>query len=419
MKAIEVLNISKKFRITHGKEETLKGWLVNLFHRRKQTTEEFWALKNVSFSVNKGETLGVIGGNGSGKTTLLRVLAGIYSPTTGKVKSTGKISTLFELGTGFHPELSGRENIYLNGSILGLSKKEIDEKFNQILEFSELEKFIDTPIKHYSSGMQVRLAFSVAINVNPEILLVDEVLAVGDASFQGKSFNTFKEFKKKGITIVFVSHDIGSVQNFCDRVLVMKDGSPYFIGRPDKAALEYLKLNLSKQDDKQNENEKSASRKTHKEWSVEKIEFYNKAGKKTDLFETGDAITCRIFYRSHKRILNPVVGIAIYSESGAHITGPNTKDSKYNIEKVEGDGYIDYVIQKAPLLAGNYYITVGFFDDKVIHSYDFVDRGASFKILSVGVNQNGIFRLEESWSQVSLNKPSESKKNKKDKPINL
>lgn len=396
MKAIEVLDVSKKFRITRGKEETLKGWLVNLFHRRKLITEEFWALKNVSFNVKKGETLGIIGGNGSGKTTMLRILAGIYFPNSGKVKIEGKISTLFELGTGFHPELSGRENIYLNGSILGLSRKEIDEKFNKILEFSELEKFIDTPLKHYSSGMQVRLAFSVAINVNPEVLLVDEVLAVGDAAFQGKSLNVFKEFKKNGVTTVFVSHDTGSVQDFCDRVLVMQKGTPYFFGKPEKAVLEYLRLNLTEKES--NIGQKQTKLKTvKKDFRITKIGLFDEFGREQDVFETGKPLTIRIFYKSERKIEHPVVGLAIISGSGINLTGPNTKDVKYTIDLVNGEGFIDYNIEKNPFLADKYFITCGLFNDSVSFSYDYVDRAASFRVLPTEINQAGIIKLDAYW----------------------
>jgi len=237
--AIEVKKLSKKFRLWHGKESTLKSTVVNVLKGQRLSKGEFWALRDVSFDVKRGETLGIIGPNGSGKTTLLKILAGIIYPTKGEVRVNGRTSTLFELGTGFHPELTGRENIYLNGVILGLSRKEIKEKFDEIVEFSELEKFIEMPLKHYSSGMQLRLAFSVAINVNPEVLLLDEVLAVGDVAFQSKSFSAFQDFKKRRVTIVFVSHNLQTVREYCNRAIFLEKGAIQAIGDTDKVVSAY------------------------------------------------------------------------------------------------------------------------------------------------------------------------------------
>jgi len=220
--AISVKNVSKQFVIPHEKESTLKGAFVNFFH--KKSYEVFDALKDISFEVKKGEFFGIIGRNGSGKSTLLKILAGVYAANTGKVQINGFISPFLELGIGFNPELSGRDNIYLNGTVLGLTKKEIDKKFDSIVAFSELERFIDQKLKNYSSGMSVRLAFSVAIHANREILLMDEVLAVGDANFQQKCFDLFKKLKEEGKTIILVSHSQSSVEEYCDRVILLENG---------------------------------------------------------------------------------------------------------------------------------------------------------------------------------------------------
>ncbi len=395
---IEVKNISKIFKITHGKEETLKGLVTKAFKEKKSYVEQFWALKNVSFNVKKGESLGIIGSNGSGKTTLLRVLARIINPDSGTIKVIGKVSTLFELGTGFHPELTGIENIYLNGSILGLTKKEIDKKLDDIISFSEMEKFIDTQLKFYSAGMQVRLAFSVAVNVAPEVLLVDEVLSVGDASFQEKSFTKFQEFKKIGATIVFISHDLGRIQEFCDRVIVMNKGQVYFEGSPQKAVLEYLRLNMEEHEKKKSESKFDYKTKA-KEFKIKKVEFLDVSFKKREFFETGTSLTVRIYYQTNKEIVNPVIGIAFHrKEDGVHITGPNTKDSGFPIKKLNGDGFVDYKIRKIPMLSGTYLLTVGLFDYNVSFAYDFIDKGPSFKVASTEVNQSGIIKLDAEWS---------------------
>src|SRR4030042_4593148 len=397
MNAIEVKRLGKKFRIQHGKEETLKGFAVSFFRGHGPTTEEFWALKNISLEVKKGEALGIIGTNGSGKTTLLRILAGILYPDLGEVRVNGRISTLFELGTGFHPELSGREHTYLNGSILGLSKKEIEKKFDEIVAFSELQKFIDNPLKFYSSGMQVRLAFSIAININPEILLVDEVMAVGDASFQQKSFSQFQEFKRKGATIVFVSHDLGRVEEFCDRVLVMKNGSPYFIGNPEEAALEYLKMNM-REDEIRKDDDGFTPSKEKKIFKIMKIEFLNRNFGNKKFFETGEPLIIRIHYLATKRIDKPVIGIALHRDDGLHLTGPNTKDSKYPINYVEGKGYIDYRVEKVQMHAGKFLLTIGLFDENVSFAYDFIDKGPSFRVGVTELNQAGVFKFDGQWS---------------------
>jgi len=241
--AIQVNNVSKTFKIPHEKISSLRGAFVSLF--RKKTYEEFKALENVSFEVKKGEFFGIIGCNGSGKSTLLKVLAGIYQADRGKAHIDGLISPFLELGIGFNPELSGRDNVYLNATVLGMTKKQIDEKFDAIVAFSELERFIDQKLNRYSSGMQVRLAFSVAIHANREILLMDEVLAVGDMNFQKKCYDYFTQMKGKK-TILFVSHDMGNMKKFCDRALLLQNGKIMKIGKTNEVAAEYALENAVK-----------------------------------------------------------------------------------------------------------------------------------------------------------------------------
>lgn len=240
---IKAGNVSKTFKIPHEKISTIRGIFVNMF--KKKTYEEFKALDGVSFEVKKGEFFGIIGRNGSGKSTLLKILAGIYQADRGKVHINGLISPFLELGIGFNPELSGRDNIYLNATVLGMTKKQIDHKFNDIVAFSELERFIDQKLNRYSSGMQVRLAFSVAIHANREILLMDEVLAVGDINFQKKCYDYFHEMKGKK-TILFVSHDMENMKKFCDRALLLQNGKMIRIGEINKITAEYIRENFIK-----------------------------------------------------------------------------------------------------------------------------------------------------------------------------
>lgn len=236
MNTISFQNVNKYFYFQHQK--TLKE-LIQAFFRRKKTLERVHALKNASFSIAKGETVGIIGKNGAGKSTMLKLIAHVSSPTSGDVTINGRVSPLIELGAGFHPELTGRENIFLNGVILGLKESYIEEKLHDIIAFSELKEFIDLPVKHYSSGMYMRLGFSVAIFTDPDILLVDEVLAVGDAQFQKKCIEKMVEFKKKGVTIIFVSHSLETVKAFCPRIIYLKNGAVEFDGNGEEGIERY------------------------------------------------------------------------------------------------------------------------------------------------------------------------------------
>lgn len=244
--AIQVSNLSKKYTIGKDKESSLRGQLATVFRSKKSNTEDFWSLQNLNIIINKGEVIGVIGRNGAGKSTLLKLLSQITKPTTGKIEINGRIASLLEVGTGFHPELTGRENIYLNGTILGMSRKEVKSKFNEIVEFSGVEKFIDTPVKNYSSGMYVRLAFAVAAHLEPEILIIDEVLAVGDAEFQAKCLGKMKDVAVEGRTVIFVSHNLAAVKELCSRGIVIEKGELKFDGPINEAITIYNSRKLNK-----------------------------------------------------------------------------------------------------------------------------------------------------------------------------
>lgn len=240
--AISVKDVTKDFVLPHEKHKSIKSSLIGLFRGRSKSNDTQHALRGISFDVKKGEFFGILGRNGSGKSTLLKILAEIYKPTRGSVKTDGKLVPFIELGVGFNPELTGRENVYLNGALLGFSRKEIDARYDEIVAFAELEEFMDQKLKNYSSGMQVRLAFSVATRAEADILLVDEVLAVGDADFQRKCYDFFKSLKKTGKTVVFVTHDMSAVREYCDRAILINDGVISHHGRPATIANEYLKL---------------------------------------------------------------------------------------------------------------------------------------------------------------------------------
>ncbi|WP_295123087.1 ABC transporter ATP-binding protein [uncultured Leifsonia sp.] len=234
--AVDVSNVSKKFRLYHERNQSLKSAVMR---RRVSVHEDFWALEDVSFEVPTGSTFGLIGSNGSGKSTLLKCIAKILYPEKGSIRAYGKLAAMLEVGSGFHPELSGRENVYLNGSILGMGRKEIDRKFDEIVAFSGVEHFIDQPVKNYSSGMYVRLGFSVAISVEPEILIVDEVLAVGDADFQRKCQQKFEDFREDGKTVILVSHSLDTVERMCDHAAWLQNGSLRAVGDADSTVAAY------------------------------------------------------------------------------------------------------------------------------------------------------------------------------------
>lgn len=235
---IKFEKVSKKFK--KGHKLLLKEAMLDIFRAPKQG--DFWAIKDTTFEIKQGESVGIIGMNGSGKSTILKLIAGVLIPTKGKISVCGKISPLIELGAGFHPELTGRENIYLNGTILGLSRKMIDNKLKEIVDFSGLSEFIDTPVKHYSSGMYMRLGFAIAVNVEPDILLVDEILAVGDASFQKKCLEKMQNFRKNGVAIIIISHSLDLISNFCDRIILINKGKVAFVGNPERAIKKYNQI---------------------------------------------------------------------------------------------------------------------------------------------------------------------------------
>ncbi len=285
--AIQVEGLYKDFKIPHEKHNSLKSATLNLFKRKRYSLHK--AAEDINFEVKSGEFFGIIGKNGCGKSTLLKMLAGIYVPDAGKITISGRLSPFLELGVGFNPDLTARDNIYLNGTILGLSRKEIDEKIDEIIAFSELEEFVDQKLKNFSSGMQVRLAFSVAIQAHADILLIDEVLAVGDAAFQKKCFDVFRDLKKQGKTIVFVSHGMDSIEQFCDRVMLIDNAKIADIGDPKRVIYSYNTLGLQQKASPKKE-EKSDSRWGNKKIEVENFSLYDDKGNSSRIFDAGSTI---------------------------------------------------------------------------------------------------------------------------------
>jgi len=411
--AIKFENVSKRFIIRRERPRSFQELVVGTFKRNDDVREELWALNDVSFTVERGEALGIIGENGAGKSTLLKLITRILEPTSGRITVNGKVSALIELGAGFHPDLTGRENIYLNGSILGLSRKEMNARFEEIVEFSELERFIDMPLKHYSSGMYMRLGFAIATSVDPEILLIDEVLAVGDEAFQRKCLRKINDFKRRGKTIIFVSHNLDAVRDLCTEAIWLENGIIKAKGATDGVVDRYLEsINLKSglqegcqaqvgqvKAERAEPASPLQSRWGSGEVEITKVEFLDGRGRARRLFKTGDYMRVRIHYNAHRKIERPVFGVAIYSSDGLRLNGPNTKTSDYEIDWIEGPGYIDYIIDDLPLLKGTYEFSAAVYDHSCTHPYDHHERLYSFRVQQGAIKERyGMLYIPCRWN---------------------
>jgi lipopolysaccharide transport system ATP-binding protein len=400
--AIKVEHLSKTFKVPHEKHTTLKSAAINVLSSRRYT--EFIALDDISFEIKDGEFFGIIGRNGSGKSTLLKILAGIYVPDQGKIEIHGKLSPFLELGVGFNPELTARENVFLGGAILGLSRKEVAEKFDKIIKFAELEDFVDMKFKNFSSGMQVRLAFALAINAHAEILLMDEVLAVGDVNFQKKCLQEFRKYKEKGKTVVLVTHDVGVVRKYCDRAMLLKNGKIQKIGEIKEVTNEYAYQNLSDEESKSTSNNAKTPldylNKLEKEKESVKalnVECFSR-GKAQKNFGRGDTIKIVATLQANLDIEDVIVGLSIDSSEGSHIIGPNTKSQNMKINLKKGSNKINLTLKNAQLNFGIYYITIGIFNEPETITYDFKKKIGSFKITTIDQTQDSPYKVDYDWS---------------------
>ncbi len=386
--AIKVDNVSKSFKLPHEKHGSIKNAVLNMFTKR--TYENQQVLENVSFEIKKGEFFGIVGRNGSGKSTLLKMLAGIYSPDFGSVQVNGKLTPFIELGVGFSPELTGRENVYLNGSLLGFNRSEMDKMYGEIVEFAELEKFMDQKLKNYSSGMQVRLAFSIAIRAQSDILLIDEVLAVGDMAFQKKCFEYFVLLKQQKKTVVLVTHDMSAVERFCEKAIVIHDGKMIGQFSASEAATEYDRLNSPKE---------SAPTATKSRWGSGKVKIkkvsLESSGKKSQLFETGHEFEIKLDLQNTKK-LPVVVGLSFEDMYGVTVAGPNSIGHDFSLP------HITYKIDKLPLLPGDYKLTVVVFDKDVVEEYDHMEKSVTFSVTSKRHGLYGKVELPGVWVDSKL-----------------
>jgi len=445
--AIEVKNITKSFKVFVDKGNTMKERAL-FSKRRKYDYRQ--VLRGINFDVKKGEAIGLIGHNGCGKSTTLKLLTKIIYPDSGNIEIKGRVSSLIELGAGFHPDMSGRENIYINASIFGLGRKEIDNRLDDIIAFSELEEFINYPVRTYSSGMYMRLAFSVAINVNAEVLLIDEILAVGDANFQAKCFNKLREIKAKGTTIVIVSHSLGQIEQICERSIWIHDGVIRIEGTPREVHPVYLDyMGLKRQEIAEKEAERQAEKREETEGSAEEdvsgkddneivadeiveknpeenleesleenldkkrwgngharinqISLLDKEGKNRSVFETGSEITVRLNYTVNQIIENAVIGIGVFRSDGIYCYGTNTRLDKLNEFNLERDGTIDIKLINVMLLPGVYTLDFAIESDYGA-PVDYYREAATVELYS-NLDDVGLIRIQHDWKMDNVIMP--------------
>ncbi len=413
---ITVKDVSKHYRIFHDKGSTLKE---KILFRSRNRYEDRWVLNGVSFSIQKGETIGLIGENGSGKSTLLKLLTRIIYPNSGEISLTGKVSSLLELGAGFHPDMTGRENIYMNASIFGLTRREIDDKLEEIIAFSELESFIDNPVRTYSSGMYMRLAFSVAINVDPDILLIDEILAVGDVNFQKKCFYKMRDIKAKGVTVVIVTHDLSTVEKICDRVIWIDAGYLRMQGEPKPCINAYLqnmkekqevlaaKLEIQTDPDAHQADVPGADSGTQagvptddNRWGSREVEItdvgmYSHTGEQRFVFSSGEPVMIRMDYERHREVKDLAFGVGIFNQEGIACYGTNTQIDDFDIQASKPSGSLRFVIEELLLVEGKYTLDIAAHAEDG-RAFDYHKKRYRFEVVSEK-KDIGICRLKHNW----------------------
>lgn len=380
--------------------------LYDLIWPTKRRYREFWAVRNVYLDIPRGSTVGIIGENGAGKSSLLKLLTGITRPTTGFVRVQGRVASLLELGAGFHPEFSGRDNIRLNCSVLGMTDAEIDERFPRIVEFSELGDFIDRPVKTYSSGMYVRLGFSVAASVDPDILIIDEALSVGDEHFRGKCINRLNDFRDAGKTILFVSHDMGAVKSMCQWVVLMDKGEILEQGSAEKVADEYLKRAKARGNERMSAINRGTS--AYPRWGsgeieVTAVELLDGEGRPAHAFTTGEPFAVRMTWVAHRDCREPVFGLGLYRSDGTYVNGSNHhwREQPIGVRDVRAGerGSVEMSAPAMRLLQGQYYLTSFVYDHAKAAptAIDHREHVLSFEILDPRHFQHGMLFLESHW----------------------
>lgn len=447
--AIRFEGVTKTFVVAHDRPRSFQEAFVRVFRRPDAADRDVLvALDAVSFDVVHGSAVGIVGPNGTGKSTALKLVARILEPSAGRVAVSGRVAALLELGAGFHPDLTGRENIYLNGSLLGLGRREMSRRFDRIVAFSELERFIDVPVKHYSSGMYMRLGFATAIHLDAEILLIDEILAVGDQAFQHKCRERITALRKAGVTILLVSHDTEAVRELCDRAIWLEDGVIRADGPTDGVLQRYYRSMVLREearldadqaaaaavasaststfvsssgaastsdgagstdgdggDDRHADGAPRAPRTARSdrfgsgEVEITAVDILGPDGQPHPIVLTGQPMSIRLRYTAHAPIDHPVFGIALHRDDGVHVTGPNTRDADLALDRIDGDGELTLHIAHLPLLEGNYEVSAACYDASLSHAYDHHDRRFPLRVRAGDVRERfGLLALGATWT---------------------
>jgi len=395
--AVSCEGVWKSYRIYHQRSHTLKEKVL----ARRNRYEDFWALRGIDLEVSEGSTIGIIGPNGSGKSTLLKTMARILNPNKGTVKVNGTVSPLLELGTGFHPELTGRENVFLGCSLLGLGRRDVERRFDEIIDFAGVEQFVDSPVKNYSSGMYARLAFAVAISVEPEILIIDEVLAVGDEEFQMRCYKRMARLRTEGRTIVLVSHSLPTIQTMCSEAVWLDKGAIREIGSAPDVVASYLTDVHATVAAQQAEAEPVAgSRFGSGEAEIIEVSLLGPGGTASSTFRQGDELTIRIAYRTDGELDEMECGVAVFrADTLTLVFGHSTVGSPVDLS-LSGECVVDYRLPSLPLLGGDYILSVALHDRSVARIYDFHDRRYAMAVLDEpgAPLQSGMVRVAADWT---------------------
>lgn len=395
MKALLFDSVSKRYRIRSGPEAAASGSTVAA-RRAKTHTSDFWALKNVSFEVGEGESLGIIGHNGAGKSTVLKLLSNITTPNKGQITINGRISALLEVGSGFHPELTGRENVYLSGSILGMRRAEITKKLESIIEFAGVRPFIDIPVKRFSSGMYVRLGFSIAAHLDPDILLLDEVLAVGDYAFQEKCKQRIAEMHRQGTTMVFISHDLNAVRSICQRAVLLQRGETAAEGTPDEVIRRYTETTAFHQTPQIVDERRVAE--------ITGVFFYDSRGKRINGFKTGDALSVRINYFVHRHIPEGSLSLYFLLSDRTIAAQWSTSVSGRPIDMREGPASLEFTCDELGLQPGVYQIDATIEKSGTTEEYEWQHACATIHV-DAGKTVRGAFYMPHTWRPINGDLP--------------
>jgi ABC-type polysaccharide/polyol phosphate transport system ATPase subunit len=400
--------VSRSFRVFHERNQTLKEALLR---RRRARYSERWALRDVDLDVAPGEALGIVGENGSGKSTLLKLLAGILPPHSGRVRIGGTVASMLELGAGFHPDFTGRENVFMNGTIHGMSERQIAERLDDIVAFAELDEFMDMPVRTYSSGMSMRLAFAIAAHVDADVLLLDEVMAVGDEAFQRKCFGRIADFRRGGGTLVFVSHDAAAVERICDRAVLLADGRIVESGSPGDVLAAYHRRLAGAASGAPADHAAAPEEDDDRVWGTREVAFtaYRLVGPSgpADRFASGDPLAIEMEVEAAVPVETPNFGLAIHTAEGAPIYATNTRLDALSIERIEGRARMTFSIPSLPLHEGRFVVSLAVVSHDERTVYHWLDRWLEFTVFAQDtgtgpVDLSGSWELERSAGRQAL-----------------